>query len=312
MRDSFTSMHIFNIPHEKIIAALLSYFDVHYLERQIEMLRGGKKLTPEEDRKMFHYLFRLKGDYKVFLGESNSSMYMDIGPCPDIENYARDISGLTGGTVLFYSTFENDPVECGVCQKGETITMLVRGNGRDRELVHKEMNMKNFYAVVGTKSIQSKINYNRVDKDELAEAVERDCRIFLREDAFDLCRKNNSITQIYEQVNLAIFDTSIRSEEDRKASIKRNKIPVESTEEDFMELLLSAIAVGFLSIRERGTDLHTLPSRGSVILRDLMNLYETDSSSASQEVLDALLSNDASTWTQAWINDKKTQILDRY
>ena len=171
MRDSFTSMHVFNVSNEKLIAALMSYLDVAYLSQQIQMLQQGRALTQEEDRKMFHYIFRKKGKHDVFLEESHASIYMDIGPCPDIEIYAQDISRLVNGSVLFYSTFENDPVECGLCHNGETVTMLVRGNGRDRELVHKKMSMDAFYSTIG-KDVQKKTNYNRIDVETLPDTVE--------------------------------------------------------------------------------------------------------------------------------------------
>jgi len=313
MRDSCTSLHIFGVPHEETIRHLRTYLDTDMLQRRIEIMQSGKKLTQDEERLMFHYYFRAHSQHNVYLFADHASVYWETGPSPDVERNARDLSGLVQGKVLFFSAFECDPVMCGVCSHGDTVTMLVRGNGRDRELTRCDMRMKEYCAFLDPAGEKRIPNYNRIDKFDLAAAVTRDAGVILSEEhgVLQKCRGNAVSALLYEQENLAIYDTAASTPEKREERMQRYGIQSAWTEQSYSQRILASAALGFLMMAENGIPMPPVPPRSAAFLQDLLSFCTRESSGEASEVIRAVL-NPNTVWESTWIAEKKKAVLAQF
>lgn len=306
--DFASCLHIFGAAPAAVCAALRAYFDADDLERQIAVLRSGKKLSPEEERRMFHYVFRAKGKHDVLLGDGAASVFMDLPPCPDVELYARELSDLTGGTVLFFATAEWDPVECGVCQHGATVTMLVRGDARSHELSHAEMDMDALYAALPRRADTRRTSYNRISKDELPRRLEEDFGVPMTAEALDRCRRDAVRTCLFSQENLTVYDPSVPDAAARGERAQAYGLGGEE-ENAFCARLLAALALGFLAQAAQSALPQRIPPRGRLQLLDLLRGAPQDLPDAVRRVLEDVESGQAAAWTPAQIAELRENIL---
>jgi len=206
----FTSLHIFGAEEDAVVSGVQSVFGGRTKGKKpdksmlLAMLSGGLSSDADEaDVPAMQYEAALRENVRVYLGGSRASLYlnMDIGPA--VERLAQALSASCGGAVLYFSSFESDPLMCGVCIGGKTVTALVRGSTDDFFLERSRMDMEAFYAAVPCAPHTETSDYNRVDPLDLEEVVQAEWGVRLHEE--DAAEDRGSAKAILRRGNLTVY-----------------------------------------------------------------------------------------------------------